>query len=136
MQLTSNKPRTENTAGYCEMAMLSYSRTQRSRMRVCFPTFSQPIDLTQPITSFGDGRPVSFIGNCAVPLLHLAEHTDALTNVFRKHGSKDTWHAYAAVSMLDVRQILGLYQGRGHGGAAKMRALAEEALALVRHFTK
>ena len=136
MQLTRNKPTTKNTAGYREMAMLSYSRTQMSRAGVCFPTFSQPIDLSQPVTRFGDGRPVSFIGNCAVPLVRLTEHTDALTNVFRKHGSKGTWHAHTAVGMLDVRQILGLYQGSGHGGAAKMRALAEETLALVRHFTK
>jgi FAD/FMN-containing dehydrogenase len=31
----------------------------------------------------GDGKPVSFIEDCAVPLEHLAEYTDALTEVFR-----------------------------------------------------
>ena len=30
----------------------------------------------------GDGKPVSFIEDCAVPLEHLAEYTDALTEVF------------------------------------------------------
>ncbi len=35
----------------------------------------------------GDGKPVSFIEDCAVPLDHLAEYTDALTLVFRKLGS-------------------------------------------------
>ena len=35
----------------------------------------------------GDGKPVSFIEDCAVPLEHLAEYTTALTEVFRKHGT-------------------------------------------------
>ena len=32
----------------------------------------------------GDGKPVSFIEDCAVPLEHLAEYTDRLTKVFRE----------------------------------------------------
>ena len=35
----------------------------------------------------GDGKPVSFIEDCAVPLEHLAEYTDRLTQVFHKHGT-------------------------------------------------
>ncbi|SDM55555.1 FAD-binding and (Fe-S)-binding domain-containing protein [Polaromonas sp. JS666] len=78
----------------------------------------------------GDGKPVSFIEDCAVPLEHLAEYTDALTNVFRKYGSKGTWYAHASVGTLHVRPILDM---RREGGA-KMRAIAEEASALVRHY--
>ena len=78
----------------------------------------------------GDGKPVSFIEDCAVPLQHLAEYTDALTNVFRKHGSKGTWYAHASVGTLHVRPILDMRRG----GAAKMRAIAEEASELVRHY--
>ncbi len=78
----------------------------------------------------GDGKPVSFIEDCAVPLEHLAEYTDALTQVFRKHGSKGTWYAHASVGTLHVRPILDM---RREGGA-KMRAIAEEASALVRHY--
>ncbi|HZN46061.1 MAG TPA: FAD-binding oxidoreductase, partial [Ramlibacter sp.] len=51
----------------------------------------------------GDGKPVSFIEDCAVPLEHLAEYTDALTQVFRKHGTKGTWYAHASVGTLHVR---------------------------------
>ncbi|HXE48879.1 MAG TPA: FAD-binding oxidoreductase, partial [Ramlibacter sp.] len=40
----------------------------------------------------GDGKPVSFIEDCAVPLEHLAEYTDALTQVFRRHGTRGTWY--------------------------------------------
>jgi FAD/FMN-containing dehydrogenase len=38
----------------------------------------------------GDGKPVSFIEDCAVPLEHLADYTDALTEVFAKHGTRGT----------------------------------------------
>ncbi|MEZ0308465.1 MAG: FAD-binding and (Fe-S)-binding domain-containing protein, partial [Ramlibacter sp.] len=78
----------------------------------------------------GDGKPVSFIEDCAVPLEHLAEYTDGLTQVFRKHGSKGTWYAHASVGTLHVRPILDMRTD----GAPKMRAIAEEASALVRKF--
>ena len=82
----------------------------------------------------GDGKPVSFIEDCAVPLAHLAEYTSALTEVFRKHGSKGTWYAHASVGTLHVRPILDMRQAGPNGGATKMRAIAEEASALVRHY--
>ena len=82
----------------------------------------------------GDGKPVSFIEDCAVPLEHLAEYTDALTQVFAKHGSRGTWYAHASVGTLHVRPILDMRQKGPNGGAAKMRAIAEEASELVRKF--
>ena len=82
----------------------------------------------------GDGKPVSFIEDCAVPLEHLAEYTDALTQVFRKHGTRGTWYAHASVGTLHVRPILDMRQGGPQGGAARMRAIAEEAAALVRKY--
>jgi FAD/FMN-containing dehydrogenase/Fe-S oxidoreductase len=78
----------------------------------------------------GDGKPVSFIEDCAVPLEHLAEYTDALTQVFRRHGSRGTWYAHASVGTLHVRPILDMRRD----GAPKMRAIAEEAAALVRKY--
>ncbi|MEO6016617.1 MAG: FAD-linked oxidase C-terminal domain-containing protein [Polaromonas sp.] len=78
----------------------------------------------------GDGKPVSFIEDCAVPLEHLAEYTDALTEVFNKYGSKGTWYAHASVGTLHVRPILDMRRE----GAPKMRAIAEEASELVRKF--
>jgi Fe-S oxidoreductase len=73
---------------------------------------------------------VSFIEDCAVPLQHLAEYTDALTQVFRKHGTKGTWYAHASVGTLHVRPILDMRRN----GAPEMRAIAEEASALVRKY--
>ncbi|WP_077002304.1 FAD-binding and (Fe-S)-binding domain-containing protein [Variovorax sp. KK3] len=78
----------------------------------------------------GDGKPVSFIEDCAVPLEHLAEYTDALTEVFARHGSRGTWYAHASVGTLHVRPILDMRTD----GAPKMRAIAEEAGALVRKY--
>ncbi len=78
----------------------------------------------------GDGKPVSFIEDCAVPLEHLAEYTDSLTEVFARHGSRGTWYAHASVGTLHVRPILDMRTD----GAAKMRAIAEEASELVRKY--
>jgi Fe-S oxidoreductase len=78
----------------------------------------------------GDGKPVSFIEDCAVPLEHLAEYTRRLTDVFTKHGTKGTWYAHASVGTLHVRPILDMRRE----GAAKMRAIAEEASAMVREY--
>jgi FAD/FMN-containing dehydrogenase/Fe-S oxidoreductase len=82
----------------------------------------------------GDGKPVSFIEDCAVPLEHLASYTDALTEVFARHGTRGTWYAHASVGTLHVRPILDMRRAGPEGGAAKMRAIAEEAAELVRRF--
>jgi Fe-S oxidoreductase/FAD/FMN-containing dehydrogenase len=82
----------------------------------------------------GDGKPVSFIEDCAVPLPHLAEYTAKLTEVFAKHGTRGTWYAHASVGTLHVRPILDMRRDGKDGGASKMRAIAEEASALVRQF--
>jgi FAD/FMN-containing dehydrogenase/Fe-S oxidoreductase len=78
----------------------------------------------------GDGKPVSFIEDCAVPLEHLAEYTSALTEVFRKHGTEGTWYAHASVGCLHVRPVLNMKSD----GSLRMRAIAEEAADLVRRY--
>ena len=78
----------------------------------------------------GDGKPVSFIEDCAVPLEHLAEYTTQLTEVFRKHGTEGTWYAHASVGCLHVRPVLNM---KGDG-AIRMRRIAEEAADLVRRY--
>ncbi len=78
----------------------------------------------------GDGKPVSFVEDCAVPLEHLAEYTHRLNEVFEKHGTRGTWYAHASVGTLHVRPILDMRRD----GAEKMRAIAEEACAMVREY--
>jgi FAD/FMN-containing dehydrogenase/Fe-S oxidoreductase len=79
----------------------------------------------------GDGKAVSFIEDCAVPLEHLADYTDAITALFARHGTRGTWYAHASVGCLHVRPILNM---KTEAGTQAMRAIAEEACDLVRRF--
>ena len=79
----------------------------------------------------GEGKPVSFIEDCAVPLEDLAEYTDRLNGVFAKHGTQGTWYAHASVGCLHVRPILNM---KDETDVKKMRAIAEEAFAMVREY--
>ncbi|MGL4239958.1 MAG: FAD-binding and (Fe-S)-binding domain-containing protein [Beijerinckiaceae bacterium] len=79
----------------------------------------------------GDGKPISFIEDCAVPLDKLADYTDAVTAVFAKHGTRGTWYAHASVGCLHVRPILNM---KTEDGVKAMRAIAEETAALVKRF--
>ena len=78
-----------------------------------------------------EGKPVSFIEDCAVPLEHLGDYTDRLTKVFETHGTKPTWYAHASVGCLHVRPVLNL---KLDADVKKMRAIAEEAFELVREY--
>ncbi|TCR64557.1 FAD-binding and (Fe-S)-binding domain-containing protein [Bosea sp. BK604] len=79
----------------------------------------------------GDGKPVSFIEDCAVPLEHLADYTDAVTELFASHGTRGTWYAHASVGCLHVRPILNM---KDEAGVKAMRGIAEAACDLVRRF--
>jgi len=78
-----------------------------------------------------EGKPVSFIEDCAVPLEHLAEYTDRLTEVFARHNTTGTWYAHASVGCLHVRPVLNL---KLEHDAGKMRAIAEEAFDMVKEY--
>jgi FAD/FMN-containing dehydrogenase/Fe-S oxidoreductase len=78
-----------------------------------------------------EGKPVSFVEDCAVPLEHLADYTSRLTEVFERHGTRGTWYAHASVGCLHVRPVLNL---RLEKDVKAMRAIAEEAFALVRAY--
>jgi FAD/FMN-containing dehydrogenase/Fe-S oxidoreductase len=78
-----------------------------------------------------EGKPVSFVEDCAVPLSHLAEYTSKLTDIFAKHGTRGTWYAHASVGCLHVRPVLNL---RLEHDVEAMRAIAEEAFELVRAY--
>jgi Fe-S oxidoreductase len=76
-------------------------------------------------------KPVSFVEDCAVPLPHLAEYTRRLTEIFERHGTRGTWYAHASVGCLHVRPVLNL---RLDKDVKAMRAIAEEAFAMVREY--
>ncbi|MEX5728753.1 FAD/FMN-containing dehydrogenase/Fe-S oxidoreductase [Rhodovulum iodosum] len=77
------------------------------------------------------GKPVSFVEDAAVPLEHLADYTDRLTEVFHKHGTEGTWYAHASEGCLHVRPVLNL---RLEKDVNAMRAIAEEAFDMVRDY--
>ncbi|HLZ68142.1 MAG TPA: FAD-linked oxidase C-terminal domain-containing protein [Aliidongia sp.] len=79
----------------------------------------------------GDGKPVSFIEDCAVPLEDLADYTQRLTDLFGRNGVEGTWYAHASVGCLHVRPVLNMKDG---GDVAKMRRIAEEAFDIVREY--
>ncbi|HTT47439.1 MAG TPA: FAD-linked oxidase C-terminal domain-containing protein [Pseudolabrys sp.] len=78
-----------------------------------------------------EGKPVSFVEDCAVPLEHLADYTSRLTAIFEKHGTRGTWYAHAGSGCLHVRPILNLRQDKD---VHAMREIAEEAFAMVREY--
>jgi FAD/FMN-containing dehydrogenase/Fe-S oxidoreductase len=77
------------------------------------------------------GKPVSFVEDCAVPLEYLADYTARLTDIFEKNGTRGTWYAHASVGCLHVRPVLNL---RLEKDVHAMRAIAEEAFAMVREY--
>ena len=79
----------------------------------------------------GDGKPISFIEDCAVPLEDLGEYTRRLNQLFEKHGTRGTWYAHASVGCLHVRPVLNM---KATDDVRKMRAIAEEAFAMVRDY--
>jgi len=78
-----------------------------------------------------EGKPVSFVEDCAVPLEHLADYTARLTDIFEKHDTRGTWYAHAGAGCLHVRPVLNLRQEKD---VTAMRAIAEEAFAMVREY--
>ena len=79
----------------------------------------------------GDGKPVSFVEDCAVRLEDLAEYTRRLDAIFARHGTRGTWYAHASVGTLHVRPIIDL---KADEGARTMRAIAEECFEMVREY--
>ncbi|WP_322096626.1 FAD-linked oxidase C-terminal domain-containing protein [Pelagibius sp.] len=78
-----------------------------------------------------EGKPVSFVEDCAVRLEDLADYTQRLTEIFRKHDTMGTWYAHASVGTLHVRPVLNL---RLDSDVKAMRAIAEEAFEMVRDY--
>jgi FAD/FMN-containing dehydrogenase len=76
-------------------------------------------------------KPVSFIEDCAVPLEHLADYTARLNEVFARNGTKGTFYAHASEGCLHVRPVLNLKLDLD---LTRMRAIAEEAFAMVRDY--
>jgi FAD/FMN-containing dehydrogenase/Fe-S oxidoreductase len=78
-----------------------------------------------------EGKPVSFVEDCAVPLPHLADYTARLNAIFARHGTRGTMYAHASEGCLHVRPVLNLKLEKD---VKTMRAIAEETFAMVREY--
>ena len=79
----------------------------------------------------GDGKPVSFVEDCAVALDDLPDYVARMSDLFARHGTRGTWYAHASVGCLHVRPVLNM---KDPASAKTMRAIAEEAFAMVRDY--
>ena len=78
-----------------------------------------------------EGKPVSFVEDCAVPLPHLADYTERLNAIFARHGTRGTMYAHASEGCLHVRPVLNLKLDKD---VKAMRAIAEETFEMVREY--
>src|SRR6201996_5826457 len=78
-----------------------------------------------------EGKPVSFVEDCAVPLPHLADYTARLGAIFARHGTSGTMYAHASEGCLHVRPVLNLKLEKD---VKAMRAIAEETFEMVREY--
>ena len=78
-----------------------------------------------------EGKPVSFVEDCAVPLPHLAAYTERLNAIFASHGTRGTMYAHASEGCLHVRPVLNLKLEKD---VKAMRAIAEETFEMVREY--
>jgi FAD/FMN-containing dehydrogenase/Fe-S oxidoreductase len=78
-----------------------------------------------------EGKPVSFVEDCAVPLPQLADYTERLNGIFAEHGTSGTMYAHASEGCLHVRPVLNL---KLEQDVKAMRAIAEETFAMVREY--
>ena len=109
----------------------------RSVVRATEPAFQAEIaevreaGLNIMMSMKGDGKPISFIEDAAVPLDDLADYTERLNAVFERHGARGTWYAHASVGCLHVRPVLNM---KDPADVTRMRAIAEECFDLVRQY--
>ena len=78
-----------------------------------------------------EGKPISFVEDCAVALPDLADYTAGLSEIFARHDTRGTWYAHASVGCLHVRPVLNVKQEKD---VSTMRSIAEECFDLVQRY--
>ena len=108
-------------------------RGRDHRTRACRPAIAdfRAAGLNVMMSMKQEGKPVSFVEDCAVPLPHLADYTERLNAIFAKHGTSGTMYAHASEGCLHVRPVLNLKLEKD---VKAMRAIAEETFAMVREY--
>ncbi|MGA9409003.1 MAG: FAD-linked oxidase C-terminal domain-containing protein [Roseobacter sp.] len=97
------------------------------KMQARIPEFRSP-GLNIMMSTKQDGKPVSFVEDCAVELPNLVNYPHGLTAIFEKYGTKGTRCAHASVGGLHVQPVLTLKLDQTE---RTMRAITEECFDLV-----
>jgi len=79
----------------------------------------------------GRERSLSFVEDTAVDPVHLAAYTAHFSALLERHGLRAGFYGHASAGCLHIRPFMDLTRP---GAVGKMRALAEEVLALVREY--
>ena len=79
----------------------------------------------------GDGKPITFVEDCAVTPARLPEFVARFRDLLRSHGTDGAFYGHASVGCLHVRPVLNL---KDPEDVARMRRIAEGVTDLVLEF--
>jgi FAD/FMN-containing dehydrogenase/Fe-S oxidoreductase len=80
------------------------------------------------LSAVGNVKPWPSIEDLAVPIERLGEFVRQMEHIMREHGTQAYFFAHASAGCLHIRPLLSLKDAKG---IATMRAIAEQAVALV-----
>ncbi|MFQ5584127.1 MAG: FAD-binding and (Fe-S)-binding domain-containing protein, partial [Calditrichia bacterium] len=76
----------------------------------------------------GDAKPLAFIDDTAVPLNHLAEYADKVTEICQQAGTEAAFYAHASAGCLHINPMINLKTKRG---IKQMQTISEEVIQLA-----
>ena len=79
----------------------------------------------------GDGKPITFVEDCAVAPERLPEFAERFRSIFRKHGTDGAFYGHASVGCLHIRPVLNLHNPTD---LVRMRAIMTDVTDLVLEF--
>jgi FAD/FMN-containing dehydrogenase/Fe-S oxidoreductase len=79
----------------------------------------------------GDGKPVTFVEDCAVAPARMPEFAARFRDILHKHGTDGAFYGHASVGCLHIRPVLNLHDP---GDVRKLRTIMEDVTDLVLAF--
>jgi FAD/FMN-containing dehydrogenase/Fe-S oxidoreductase len=79
----------------------------------------------------GDGKPVTFVEDCAVDPARLPEFAARFREIFHRHGTDGAFYGHASVGCLHIRPVLNLHDPND---VVTMRRIMEQVTDLVLEF--
>ncbi len=79
----------------------------------------------------GDGKPATFVEDCAVAPERLPEFAARFREIFHRHGTDGAFYGHASVGCLHIRPVLNLHDPND---VVRMRRIMEEVTDLVLNF--